>query len=33
MILDRGAIPPDRLAAAGEIFDFNGYDTASLRPF
>lgn len=33
MILDRGAIPPDRLAAAREIFDFNGYSTGSLRPF
>ena len=33
MILDRGAIPPDRLTAAREIFDFNGYDTATLRPF
>ncbi len=32
-VLDRGAIPPDRLAAAAEIFDFNGYATGALRPF
>jgi apolipoprotein D and lipocalin family protein len=32
-ILDRGALPPDRLAAAREVFDFNGYTTAALRPF
>lgn len=32
-ILDRGAIPGDRLTAAREVFDFNGYDTAALRPF
>jgi apolipoprotein D and lipocalin family protein len=32
-ILDRGAIPPDRLAAAREVFDFNGYITPALRPF
>ena len=33
MILDRGAIPADRLDAAREIFDFNGYSTGSLHPF
>ena len=32
-VLDRGAIPGDRLTAAREIFDFNGYATAALRPF
>jgi apolipoprotein D and lipocalin family protein len=33
-ILNRdGALPPDRLRAASEIFDFNGYDTGSLRAF
>jgi apolipoprotein D and lipocalin family protein len=32
-VLDRGAIPPDRLAAAREVFDFNGYITPALRPF
>lgn len=32
-VLDRGALPPDRLAAAREIFDFNGYVTGALRPF
>ena len=32
-ILDRSALPPDRLAAASEVFDFNGYTTAALRPF
>lgn len=32
-ILDRGALPPDRLAAAREVFDFNGYTTPALRPF
>ena len=32
-VLDRGAIPSDRLTAAAEIFDFNGYDKARLRPF
>lgn len=31
-ILDRGAIPGDRLNAAREIFDFNGYRTAALAP-
>jgi apolipoprotein D and lipocalin family protein len=29
-ILDRGAIPGDRLNAAREIFDFNGYRTEAL---
>lgn len=29
-ILDRGAIPVDRLGAAREIFDFNGYRTEAL---
>lgn len=33
-VLDRtGAISPDRLTAAREIFDWNGYDTARLRAF
>ena len=32
-VLDRGAIPPDRLAAAAEVFEFNGYAKARLRPF
>lgn len=32
-VLDRGALPPDRFAAAREIFDFNGYVTGALRPF
>lgn len=32
-VLDRAAIPPDRLAAAAEIFAFNGYSPARLRPF
>lgn len=32
LVLDRGAIPPDRLQAAGEVFDFNGYDTRALLP-
>jgi apolipoprotein D and lipocalin family protein len=32
-ILDRGRLPPDRLAAAREVFDFNGYTAAALRPF
>ncbi len=32
-ILDRGAIPADRLTAAREIFDFNGYRTAALAAF
>lgn len=29
-ILDRGAIPGDRLEAAREVFDFNGYRTGAL---
>jgi apolipoprotein D and lipocalin family protein len=32
-VLDRGSIPGDRLTAAREVFDFNGYDAAALRPF
>ncbi len=32
-VLDRGRIGPDRLTAAAEIFDFNGYSKARLRPF
>jgi apolipoprotein D and lipocalin family protein len=32
-VLDRGAIPGDRLTAVREIFDFNGYRTAALRAF
>lgn len=33
-ILNRGgALPPDRLRAAREIFDFNGYDTRFLHAF
>ena len=32
-VLDRGAISGDRLAAAAEIFDFNGYSKTRLRPF
>lgn len=32
-VLDRsGATPPDRLAAAVELFDFNGHDRRLLRP-
>lgn len=31
-ILDRGALPQDRLNAAREVFDFNGYAAAALRP-
>ena len=30
IVLDRGAIPADRLNAAREIFDFNGYRTEAL---
>lgn len=30
ILLDRGAIPDDRLNAAREIFDFNGYRTEAL---
>lgn len=29
-VLDRGAIPGDRLEAAREVFDFNGYRTGAL---
>ncbi len=33
-ILNRGGtLPPDRLRAAREIFDFNGYDVARLQTF
>jgi apolipoprotein D and lipocalin family protein len=32
-ILDRGAIPADRLTAAREVLDFNGYATGALRSF
>jgi apolipoprotein D and lipocalin family protein len=32
-VLDRGAAAPDRLAAAREILDFNGYAPAAFRPF
>lgn len=32
IILDRGQIPVDRLNAAREIFDFNGYRTEALTP-
>jgi apolipoprotein D and lipocalin family protein len=32
-VLDRGAIPQDRLVAAGEIFAFNGYRAGRLQPF
>lgn len=32
-ILDRGAIPGDRLQAAREVFDFNGYVTSALKAF
>jgi apolipoprotein D and lipocalin family protein len=32
-VLDRGAIPPDRLQAASEVFDFNGYVPGALRAF
>lgn len=32
-VLDRGATPPDRLVAAREIFDFNGYAPAAFRAF
>ena len=33
VILDRGTIPQDRLEAAREILDFNGYDTGALQSF
>lgn len=32
-LLDRGMIPSDRLSAAREVFDFNGYRTSDLHPF
>lgn len=32
-VLDRGRISPDRLRAAAEIFDFNGYPKDRLKPF
>jgi apolipoprotein D and lipocalin family protein len=32
-VLDRGAIAQDRLAAAAEIFAFNGYVSGRLQPF
>lgn len=32
-ILDRGTLPQDRLTAAREVFDFNGYVGAALRAF
>lgn len=32
-VLDRGRIGPDRLTAAAEIFDFNGYAKDRLQPF
>ena len=32
-VLDRGRTPPDRLAAAAEIFDFNGYPKGRFTPF
>lgn len=32
-VLDRGAIPRDRLEATREIFDFNGYATSALTAF
>ena len=32
-VLDRGRIGSDRLAAAGEVFDFNGYSRARLKEF
>jgi apolipoprotein D and lipocalin family protein len=32
-VLDRAALPADRLTAAREVFDFNGYAAAALRPF
>jgi apolipoprotein D and lipocalin family protein len=33
-ILNRGkSLPADRLTAAGEVFDFNGYDTEKLSGF
>ena len=32
-VLDRGRAPPDRLSAAAEIFDFNGYPKSRFTPF
>lgn len=32
-VLDRGEAAPDRLAAAREVFAFNGYADAAFRPF
>jgi apolipoprotein D and lipocalin family protein len=32
-VLDRGAIPQDRLVAAAEVFAFNGYISGRLQPF
>lgn len=32
-VLDTGRIGTDRLTAAREIFDFNGYRTTAMRPF
>lgn len=32
-VLDRGQASPDRLTAAREVFDFNGYSSGSFRPF
>jgi apolipoprotein D and lipocalin family protein len=32
-VLDRGEISSDRLVAAAEIFEFNGYSKARLKPF
>ena len=32
-VLDKAIISPDRLAAAAEIFSFNGYPPGSLKPF
>jgi apolipoprotein D and lipocalin family protein len=32
-VLDRGEASPDRIAAAREVFDFNGYSAAAFRPF
>ncbi|NJM84319.1 MAG: lipocalin family protein, partial [Tabrizicola sp.] len=32
-VLDRGVVAQDRLIAARELFDFNGYDTRKFVPF
>lgn len=32
-VLDRGGPAPDRLTAAREVFDFNGYDVTAFRSF